>query len=248
MKIVCTAAALLAVLAPVQAEAGPTLEWVQSSDHLSKGSPNWHSEELRLATKTSPRNQIDGTLRQTNRFGLSDNQVEINYAFPLAKQLTGLVMLSGSTTHRVLPKTDLGASLQYEFLPTWWLNVGVNRTEYNNASISKAALNIEHYFSSFRWVVGWRPTRVDGVSANGGEMRLDYYYSDADFVGFQVAAGHEAANIGTRGVLVSSVRSAALVGRHELSRSWKLRYGLERVKQGEFYNRTGLRIGAQYAF
>ncbi|MCX7171705.1 MAG: YaiO family outer membrane beta-barrel protein [Proteobacteria bacterium] len=247
MRIACTAV-LLSVLMPAHAESGPAIEWFQSGDRLSNGSPDWHSEELRLSNQIAARNQIDGTLRQTRRFGLSDTQIELNYAFPLAARLTGLVTASNSTTHRVLPRTDLGASLQYEFAPTWLLNVGTSRTEYDTASVNKMALGVEHYFSAFRWAAGWRPTRVEGVSANGGDVRFDYYYNDQDFVGIQVAAGKEASNIDTRGVVVSSVRSAALIGRHGLSRNWKLRYGIERVKQGDFYNRTGVRLGAQYAF
>jgi len=247
MKTAC-AVALLFVLTPVYGEAGPTIEWIQSSDHLSNGSSNWHSEELRASTQIAPRNSVDGTLRQTNRFGLSDSQIEINYAFPLSKLLTGLVTVSDSTTHRVLPKTNFGASLQYEFAPAWLFNAGTSRTNYDNASVNKAALGIEHYFSAFRLAVNWRPTRLEGVSANGEDVRLDYYYGDVNYVGIQVATGQEAANVGTRGVSVSSVRSAALTGRHELSRNWKLRYGVERVKQGDFYNRTGVRLGAQYAF
>ncbi|MFA7279935.1 MAG: YaiO family outer membrane beta-barrel protein [Sterolibacterium sp.] len=247
MKSAC-AVALLFVLTPAHGESGPALEWIQSGDHLSNGARNWYSEELRASTQIAPRNSIDGTLRHTNRFGLSDSQIELNYAFPLTKKLTGLIAFSDSTTHRVLPKTDLGASLQYEFVPAWLFNVGASRTEYVNASVNKATFGIEHYFSAFRLAVNWRPTRLEGVSANGEDVRLDYYYGDVNYVGIQLTTGREAANIDTRGVSVSSVRSAALTGRHALNRNWKLRYGFERVKQGDFYNRTGVRLGAQYAF
>lgn len=239
---------LLAASAPALAQTGTALEWMQSADRLSNDSPNWRSEELRLSSQLAPRQSVDGSIRHTERFGLSDTQVEINYAFPVAPGLTSAVTATHSTTHRVLPKSDLGASLQYEFAPAWLVNVGAKKTEYTDASVDKLSLGIEHYFSSFRWSLGWQPTRAVGMTAHGGDARLDYYYGDKDSVGILVAAGKEASNPDGRDVVVSSVRTAALVGRHGLNRNWLLRYGIERVKQGDFYHRTGIRLGAQYAF
>lgn len=247
MKLLC-AVVFAGVLLPAFAQTGPAIEWIESADRLSNGSANWHGEELRLSTQIAPRNSIDGTLRQASRFGLADTQLEVNYAFPLSARLTGAVTASGSTSHRFLPKGDLGASLQYEVAPSWLIHAAAGTTEYDNASVKKATLGVEHYFSAFRAAVAWRPSRADGVPANGAEMRLDYYYGDLDFIGFQAASGREAANVDGRGVIVSSIRSAGLTGRHGLTRSWTIRYGVERVKQGDFYNRTGVRLGAQYAF
>jgi len=235
-------------LLPAFAETGPAIEWIQSSDRLSNGSPNWRSEELRLSTQLAARSPVDATLRHASRFGLTDSQIEFNLGFPLSQKLSGALSATDSSTHRFLPKSDLGASLQYEIAPAWLINGGASRTEYDKASITKAMIGVEHYFSAFRAALAWRPSRADGVAANGADLRLDYYYGDLDFVGVQAASGKEAANIDGRGVVVSSVRSAGVTGRHGLNRNWTLRYAVERVKQGDFYNRTGIRLGAQYAF
>jgi YaiO family outer membrane protein len=242
------AAVLMTALVPAFAQTGPTVEWTQTSDHLSHGNTNWHSEELRLSSRIAPRQSIEGSLRQTRRFGLSDTQADLNYTFPLTQALTGTVSAGNSTTHRVLPKSDIGASLQYEFAPAWLVNLGAKNTEYDNASAARINLGVEHYFSAFRWAIDWRPTRAVGVTAHSTDARFDYYYNDTDSVGILVAAGQEASNVDGRGVVVSSVRTAAVVGRHGLNRNWLLRYGIERVKQGDFYHRTGIRLGAQYAF
>ncbi|MBI5922136.1 MAG: YaiO family outer membrane beta-barrel protein [Betaproteobacteria bacterium] len=247
MRLIC-GVVLLAILFPAFAQTGSAIEWTQSGDRLSNGGANWHSEELRLSRQIAPKNSIDGTFRHVSRFGLADTQLEINYAAPLSARLTGAVTASGSTSHRFLPKSDLGASLQYEIAPTWLVHAGAGATGYEKANVAKAMLGIEHYFSAFRAAVGWRLARADGVPANGADIRLDYYYDDLDFIGLQAASGREAANIDGRGVIVSSVRSAGLIGRHGLTRHWMLRYGVERVKQGDFYNRTGVRLGVQYAF
>jgi YaiO family outer membrane protein len=235
-------------LLPVCAETGPAIEWIQTSDRLSNGGANWRSEELRLSTQLAARNSIDATLRHASRFGLTDSQIEFNWAFPLSQKLSGVLTATNSTTHRFLPKTDLGASLQYEIAPSWLIHAGTGRTEYEKASISKATLGVEHYFAAFRAALAWRPSRADGVAANGADMRLDYYYGDLDFIGVQAASGKEAVNIDGHGVVVSSVKSTGVTGRHGLTRNWTLRYGVESVKQGDFYNRTGIRLGAQYAF
>lgn len=247
MKVICTVT-LIVFLVPAFAETVPAIEWSQSSDRLSNGGTSWHSEELRLSSQIALRHQIGGTLRQASRFGLADRQIEINYAFPLTGRLTGAATASGSSTHRFLPKSDFGASLQYEIAPAWLLNAGAVQSEYDKASVTKAVLGVEHYFSALRVALGWRPSRAEGVMANGADVRVDYYYGDLDFIGLQAASGREAANIDGRGVTVSAVRSAAIIGRHGLTRNWTIRYGIEKVKQGDFYNRTGVRLGAQYAF
>lgn len=241
-------AALLCLFSGAYAQTGPAIEWVQSGDRLSNGGPNWHGEELHLSAQLAPRNKIDGTLRRARRFDLSDSQVEINVAFPLSGAASALLSANGSASHRFLPKSDLGAGLQYELAPAWLLNAGAGQTEYDNSSITKANFAIEHYFSSFRLVLGWKPSRAEGVPANGADIRLDYYYGDRDFVGLQSASGREATNVDGRKVIVSSVRSAAINGRHGLSPHWMLRYGMEKVKQGNIYNRTGIHLGAQYVF
>lgn len=247
MKFICAVASMI-VLTPAFAATGPAIEWMQSGDRLSNGGADWHSEELRLSAQLAARNSMDAAFRHASRFGLTDSQIELNLAFPLSQKLSGALTASTSTTHRFLPKTDLGANLQYEIAPSWLINGGSGRTEYDKTSVTKAMVGVEHYFSAFRAAVTWRPSRADGVAADGADIRLDYYYGDFDFIGVQAASGKEAANIDGRGVVVSSVQSTGVTGRHGLTRNWTLRYGVERVKQGDFYNRTGIRLGAQYAF
>lgn len=247
MKVFCTIL-LLACSVCASADQSVAVEWAHTSDRLSNGSPDWRSDELRLSTQLAPRHTLDGTLRTTRRFGLEDTQIEVNYGLPLSSRLTASLNAGGSSSHRVLPRSDLSAGVHYEFAPGWLVNASAGNAEYDQASVTKATLGFEHYFAAFRWAATWRPARAVGTLAQGGDLRVDYYFNDVDTFGITLASGEEASNIGARGVVVSSVRSAALTGRLGIGRGWLLRYGVERVKQGDFYDRTGVRLGAQHAF
>lgn len=225
-----------------------SLELAAESSHLSNGSPDWRAQSLRLTHQLSPRNVREITLTQTRRFDLEDSQISGLYATPLSDKLTATLGASISPTHRVLAKHGLEGALQYEFAPAWLLHAGLANTRFNAASVNQASLMLEHYFSAFSVAAAWRPVRAVGVNASSRELRGSYYYGDANFIGLIVSSGQEATSASANTVLIADVRASALLGRHWLNRQWALNYAITSTRQGSFYNRNSIRLGAQYLF
>lgn len=224
-----------------------TLRLSGATEHLSNGSPDWRETAAGLTYKFAPRHVIDISAGKTHRFGLHDDQYAVSYTAPLTGALTATVDGNVSTTHRVLARHALGAQLQYEFAPAWLVHGGARSTSYDTVTVNQAALMLEHYFSSFSWTLGWRPTRAFDTTAHGIELRGSHYYGDRNAITLIVAGGKEAASI-PAGVTLTDVRSVALTGRHWLDRNWAIAYGASHTRQGNLYSRNGINLGVQYAF
>ncbi|GAB3546742.1 hypothetical protein GCM10027343_25020 [Noviherbaspirillum agri] len=216
-------------------------------DHLSNNTPDWRETTVQLQHQYGPRRNAGIALTQMERFGVQDNQISGMFAMPLSSVLVATAEASLSDTHRVLARNALGATLQYEFAPAWLAHGGVRTTDYDAARVSQGLLMLEHYFSSFSVAAGWRPARAFSTTAHSGELRANYYYQEKNSIGFIVAGGKEAANIAGN-ISLTSLRSAAIVGRHWLTRHWALNYSVAHTRQGDFYTRNGLSLGLQYAF
>lgn len=225
-----------------------SVELAHEHESLTRGLDDWRDTSLRIAHTYAPRQAVDLWVRQTSRFSQDDTELGLNYSQPLSERLTASVEAAHSPSHRVLPRHALGAGLQYEFAPAWLVHTGVKSTRYDNTTVAQGLLMLEHYFSSFSASVSWRPARALGRHANSFELRGSYFYGDKSMIGLIVASGREATAIGAQNVVLADVRSAALVGRHWLRNDWALTYTIARTRQGNFYTRTGLRLGVQHAF
>lgn len=218
------------------------------SSRLSNGSPDWHAQSLQITSKQGPREIKALTLTQTNRFGLADQQIRGLYSTPLSDKLTATVGANMSPSHRVLAKQGVEGALQYEFAPAWVLHGGLENNRYDTANVDLANLMVEHYFSAFSMSAAWRPVRALGVSSSSYQLRGSYYYGDANFVGVIASSGKEATPVNASTVLLADVRATAFLGRHWLSGHWAVNYAITSTRQGNFYSRNSIALGAQYFF
>lgn len=234
----------------IAAPGSPTMqvELGAETSSLSNGSPDWHETSLRLSSQPEKRRIRSLGLRQTSRFGLDDHEISGQLTTPLSDRLTATVGGSISPTHRVLAKYGLEGTLQYEFAPAWLVHGGLSNRRYDNAHVDQATLMLEHYFSSFSASLAWKPVRASGVGSSSTELRASYYYSDTSFTGLIFSKGQEATSLAPGLVVLADVRSTALWGRHWLNRQWAVNYALASTRQGSFYNRNSVRLGAEYAF
>ena len=229
-------------LAQTQVELGA------ESSRLSNGSTDWQELSLRINQQRGQRDVKELTLTQTSRFGLDDQQISGLYATPLTDRLTAMLAASISPSHRVLARQGIDGTLQYEFAPAWLVHAGLASKRYDAANVNQASLMLEHYFSSFSASVAWRPVRALGASSSSTELRGYYYYRDNSYIGVIFSTGQEATSVNASTVLLTDVRATALLGRHSLSRQWAVNYAVTSTRQGSFYNRNSVRLGAQFLF
>lgn len=239
----CTACASTGGTAPID-----RVSLQEERNRLDRGLPDWQETTLRFSREWDRRHLVEGELARVRRFGLEDAQWRLGYTRPLSPALTGSVEAGASPTHRVLARHVLGARLQYEFQPAWLVHGGLRRTSYNDGQVHQAQLALERYVGNFGLLAGWTPARALGQSTNTVEGRATWYHGDRSSVGVIAAAGDEATQLPGGRVVLAAVRSIALVGRQDLAPGWSLLYGAQRVRQGDFYNRTGATLGLQAAF
>ncbi len=101
---------------------------------------------------------------ESRRFGLKDTGCLP--ATPCRWHHQWVVGLEGnySNTHRVLAKHGVGLTSQYEFAPAWLAHLGLKHTRYDATTVNQASVGLEHYFSSFSWLVSFSPVRASGTS------------------------------------------------------------------------------------
>ena len=234
--------------AAVTGGASKHIELSTESSRLSNGTPDWRETSMRLTSKLNRQTVRSVVLSQTNRFGLDDHEISGSLSAPASDQLTATVSGSFSPTHRVLARHSLEGSLQYEFAPAWLIHGGLGQRRYDATRVDLASLTLEHYFSSFSVSVAWKPVQALGARSESAELRVSYYYGDANSAGLIISSGREATSTRPGTVVLADVRATALLGRHWLNRQWAVNYALSRTQQGNFYTRNSVRLGAEYAF
>jgi YaiO family outer membrane protein len=241
--------ALACGLAAAQ-QGGPVHRAALVAEHsaLDRGQPDWDLLTLQVGRHWSQRQLVEVELTETRRFGRKDTEWAVSGAAPLGEKLTGSARVSHSPTHRVLARSSIAAGLQYEFRPAWLLHGTVKQTRYDATDVEQASVMLEHYFGDWSAAAVVHGSRAFGESTQAGELRLAWYYAQGSSLALFAAAGEEAAQVGPAAVAIAKVRSLALVGRHALSPRWTLRYGLHRVRQGDFHTRSGATLGVQAAF
>ena len=67
-------------------------------------------------------------------------------------------------------------------------------------------------------------------------------------MGLSVTFGREVENIVPNGIVTSDVRAFGIYGRHWFAPAWAVTWELGTHEQGDFYRRTGGRLGLRHDF
>lgn len=234
--------------AQAEKEQYATLEFSTDRQRLSNGSPDWTEHTAHWGYAFGKYQQVDISLLNASRFGLQDDQIQVNYSHPLSAKLNVMLDASHSATHRVLPQHSTGMTLQYEFAPRWLVYGGMKNTAYDSTTVEQTTLMLENYVSAFSWSVAWRPVRAFSTQTQTSELRGNYYYGEKNMVGIGWTSGQEASAVSANTLALANIESIVLTGRHWLKQNWAISYTLNSARQGNFYYRDGIRFGVQYIF
>jgi len=229
---------------PLEVEAGFT------SEQLTNSYDDWSSSYLNLSKKLGKNKTLYGSLRQTNRFGLKDDETRLGYYHPLGKKWTVHLEGATSSTHRVLAKWALFGGLIRQFSGGWVLNLSLRKREYNNSRINLGVAAVERYFGNFHATYSIYQSNLEG---NGSErahgVKLNYYYTDSSRIGAAYSSGKELEYLGPYlGVLKSDITSISVSGRHAISSKWGVSYSYRYHEQGKNYIIRGFQVGIRFQF
>ena len=232
--------------------AGPlSTELSHTQEQLTAGRADWRSDEL-LATWRDPTGWTAyGALRRTERFDLVDRQIEAGVGLALAPQWHAEVELTHSNTHQVLPQTRLSSRLWRQDVGGWNLALGGGRTVYRSAGSRQGSavveLQAERYVGDFRLVWAGSMNRLDGGGSAGAHLwRMNWYPNDRWTLGTLLAFGRELENLPGTGLVATRVRGAAFSARWSMTPVWALSAELSTQRQGDLFERHGLRLGLRY--
>lgn len=231
-----------------EVEAGLSYEKLNNKGEDTLGV--WRSLYLEALTKFNPRSSLYGTLRQTDRFSLKDEEFSIGTYFPLGSQWIGTAEGAFSPSHRVLPRWYLMGQIQWLLGGGSVVHVGIRHIEFVNTSPNVGILTLEHYWNTYRGSYTLYASHVPGSGTGAGHrLWASYYYNELSAVNAALSIGKEVENVGPAGgVLTSTVRGVVLFGRHWFSKAWAFSYELTLHEQGIVYTRKGVHIGVRYHF
>ena len=205
---------------------------------------------LEAAHGLAPRQTVYGALREVERFDLKDSQIEAGYYHPLTRRLTGHVEANASPEHNVLSKGSLFGELALEFGAAWVASGSARKNEYTASGTRVITASFERYFSRYRafyTLSNGKPE--DAGSASSHRIGLDYYYAgERSRAGVSATWGREVENIPPAGIVTSDVRALNVYGRHWIAPRWAVTWELGTHEQGDFYRRTGGRLGLRRSF
>ncbi|MBI4828482.1 MAG: YaiO family outer membrane beta-barrel protein [Nitrospinae bacterium] len=216
-------------------------------ERLTNGYKDWRSAWLR-ASRTGAGGVLYGAARHTERFGLDDSEFQAGLSLPFAAPFSLTVEAGASPSHKVLPRwtalTELGVNAA-----GWGLSAGYRRTEYDHSRTDMGIFRLERYVGDLRAAYTFYPVSVESAgSASGHALRLDWFYSDAGFIGLGYAMGREVESAGAAGLLVSDITEYAVIGRHEVTREWAVLFEAGTHRQAPYYTRDWASLGIGRVF
>jgi YaiO family outer membrane protein len=227
-----------------------SLEAAHTVEQLSAARANWRSTEFLASWRDPAGWAANGTLRRTERFALIDSQVEAGAAIGLAPQWRSEAELFISESHRVLPVWRWRGRVWRDGIAGWNFALGAGRTLYRGAITQGSAvaeLQAERYGPDWRFAWASSATRLDGASISTAHVaRADWYVHERLTFGATLGRGREVENTPNTGLVSSSVRSAALKAQWALTPAWWLGAELSSHRQGDLYERNGLRLGLRF--
>jgi len=242
------AACIFATTCSAQEES-TEVELKATRDTLGRSYTDWSSAEALLSHRFKDGSSVYGSVRETRRFSLDDDELRAGGYLPLSEDWSALVEGSESASHKVLARWSVLAQLQRRLGDGWDVQAGLRHTEYDVAITNLTILTVERYWRDYRAAFTACAGNLEGTGTfPSGRVQFDYYYGDNNRIGFSFGAGREAENVGSAGVLVSKVRDAALIGTHWLNRAWAITYATTLHRQDEIYMRHGIELGLRYRF
>jgi YaiO family outer membrane protein len=219
-----------------------------SRDNLDNGYQDWREAGAELAWRGPPGRLFLFRARETDRYGLRDVEAAILATLPYAGNWSLSLEGSGTSSANVLPEWSAAATVARVLGNGWIASGSWKETRYTTSEVSMATVGLERYVGNYRFAYtaylsrphgeAWSPTHRLAASWYGeGLTRLEA----------GAARGRESENT-PAGLITTDVRNLTLSGCLGISPALGLTMEFERQRQGDFYTRKAIRLGARVLF
>jgi YaiO family outer membrane protein len=215
-----------------------------SFDSLDNGFDNWHSVYVQASHNPAPRKAYYVVIESIDRFSERESDFMAGAYLPLDQDWTLLVQGSVAPSANVLPEWTASAELQRSLAGSWGLRGGFRHAEYSDSRYELMNLGAERYWgnwqAAYTLYIGWPESAGTSISHLG---RLDRYYGARNRIGLLAGFGEESESVGQDRLLTSNTRTLGLTGRHWMNPDWAVSWDVIWHRQGDVYNRGGVRVG-----
>ena len=225
---------------------------IYTYDHLSPDGDDWHEGELYLSRRL-PFGSLIGRVSHARRFGIDDNQLELE-AYPRIRPGTYAWVDAGwSPQANLYPHYRLGFDI-YQSLPAGWeISLGYRRLGFDDP-VNIYVGSLGKYWRS--WLFSGRVFVTPGVAGTSTTYSVaarQYFRDGLGYYGFRYGWGRspeEIRDLNTLAILHSQTLGAELA--FPLPRGWEIdgrvSYGEEdRVSRGGLHHLSAT-VGVYYSF
>lgn len=252
------AVAAEAAIPPIVAAAPPAtaaltnrvaMELAVGQERLTRGLPDWRSQSLVGEWRRSDGHMLYGGWRETERYALRDGELHVGGVLALTAGTRIQAEAGVSDTHRVLARHYASLQLQHDPAPGWALVAGWRRSDYDTGRSRVWSAGVDRYLGAERFGYTLYQGGPEGSGLSPSHrLQWAHYYGERDWVGLTLVSGRETEYISSGVFRSARVSGTALSGRHALGADWALSWELGSQRQGDFYTRSGFRLGLRRTF
>lgn len=219
-------------------------------ENLSTGN-TWREYYVSGSKVLGKNTGIYGTVRDTNRFNIDDQEALLGGYTPLAATTTLGLFASGSSGH-VLAQYSVGGTIDQALGGGNAIEAGYQYRKYTPTGVNMESGTFEHYFSDnvrLAYTATFAQlTQTGGGSAESNAITMSYYYNTRNTFNLVYVFGNEVDSAGPGTVQILNVHGASLYGIHWFTSDFAISYGYEVINEAPAYTRNGPRLGVRFRF
>jgi YaiO family outer membrane protein len=220
-----------------------------SYDSLDNGYDDWNGVYLEGSYSPSRNKTYYAAVESTERFSQREAEILAGAYLPLDADWSLMLEASFAPGADVLPQWAAMAGLHRTLDDGWGLRGGFRHAEYADSRYELLNLGVDRYWgdwlAGYTLYIGW----PEGADTSVSHLaRLDRYYGKSNRIGILAGVGKESESVGQDRLLTSNTRTFGVIGRHWINPEWALSYSATWQRQGDVYNREGLRVGLRRKF
>lgn len=252
--VVVAAAAAPPIVAAAPPASAPrvdrfAMEFALSQEQLTRGLPDWRSRSLVGEWRRGDGHTLYGGWRETERYALRDGELHAGGVLALTASTRVQAEAGVSDTHRVLARHYASLQLQHEPASGWALAAGWRGSSYDTGRSRVWSAGVDRYLGAERFGYTLYEGGPEGAALSPSHrLQWAHYYGERDWIGLTLVSGRETEYISSGVFRSARVSGAALSGRHGLGADWALGWELGSQRQGDFYTRSGFRLGLRRTF